>query len=67
LSLLSGSLIFTTAEASIDQLKSKIQQQARIGIIGLGYVGLTLALLYREMKFKVSGFDISATVRRKPS
>jgi len=42
-----------------DQLKSKIQQrQARVGIIGMGYVGLPLALLYSEQKFQVTGFDI---------
>jgi UDP-N-acetyl-D-glucosamine dehydrogenase len=46
-----------------DQLKKKIQQrQARIGIIGLGYVGLPLALLFSEQKFAVTGFDID---RRK--
>ena len=51
----------TAAEASIDQLKAKIQQrQARVGIIGLGYVGLPLALLYSEQKFRVTGFDIDA-------
>src|ERR1700724_1400846 len=44
---------------SADQLKSKIQKrEARIGIIGLGYVGLPLALLYCEQKFQVTGFDI---------
>jgi UDP-N-acetyl-D-glucosamine dehydrogenase len=42
-----------------DPLQNKIQQrQARIGIIGLGYVGLPLALLFSEQKFKVTGFDI---------
>ena len=46
---------------SFDQLKTRIQQhQARIGIIGLGYVGLPLALLYSEQKFQVTGFDIDA-------
>ena len=49
------------AVSSVDQLKSKIQQrQARIGIIGLGYVGLPLALLYSEQKFRVTGFDIDS-------
>ncbi len=44
---------------SVDQLKSKIKQrQARVGIIGLGYVGLPLALLFSEQKFAVTGFDI---------
>ena len=34
------------------------QRQARIAIIGLGYVGLPLALLYAEQNFPVTGFDI---------
>jgi len=39
----------SAADTSVDQLKTKIQQrQARVGIIGLGYVGLPLALLYSE-------------------
>jgi UDP-N-acetyl-D-glucosamine dehydrogenase len=49
----------SAADTIVDQLKSKIQQrQARVGIIGLGYVGLPLALLYSEQKFQVTGFDI---------
>jgi UDP-N-acetyl-D-glucosamine dehydrogenase len=52
---------YSAAGTFFDQLKSKIQQrEARIGIIGLGYVGLPLALLYSEEKFKVTGFDIDA-------
>src|SRR5215475_9116329 len=43
------------------ELKSKIEQrQAKVGIIGLGYVGLPLALLYSEHAFPVTGFDIDA-------
>src|SRR5215471_3190088 len=50
---------YSAADVSMDQLKNKIQQrQARVGIIGLGYVGLPLALLYSEQKFRVTGFDI---------
>ena len=42
-----------------DPLQNKIQRrQARVGIIGLGYVGLPLALLFSEQKFAVTGFDI---------
>src|SRR5215831_4367212 len=49
------------ADVSVDQLKTKIRQrEARVGIIGLGYVGLPLALLYSEQKFRVTGFDIDA-------
>jgi UDP-N-acetyl-D-glucosamine dehydrogenase len=39
----------------VDKFKSK---KAVIGIVGLGYVGLPLALRYSEEKFKVIGFDI---------
>jgi UDP-N-acetyl-D-glucosamine dehydrogenase len=41
------------------ELKTKIEKrQARVAIIGLGYVGLPLALLYSEEKVRVTGFDI---------
>src|SRR6202167_1443594 len=44
---------------TVDSTKSKIKQrQARVGIIGLGYVGLPLALLFTDEKFTVTGFDI---------
>jgi UDP-N-acetyl-D-glucosamine dehydrogenase len=50
---------YSAVDTSFEQLKTRIQQrQARVGIIGLGYVGLPLALLYSEQKFKVTGFDI---------
>ena len=40
-------------------LKSKIEtRHARVAVIGLGYVGLPLALLYIDQKFPVTGFDI---------
>jgi len=52
---------YSAADTSFDQLKTRIQQrEARVGIIGLGYVGLPLALLYSEQKFQVTGFDIDA-------
>ncbi|MDA8554985.1 nucleotide sugar dehydrogenase [Luminiphilus sp.] len=45
--------------STIDQVKKRIEDRsARIGIIGLGYVGLPLALRFIEMGFKVCGFDI---------
>jgi UDP-N-acetyl-D-glucosamine dehydrogenase len=54
-------MTYSAADASIDQFKSRIQnREARVGIIGLGYVGLPLALLYSEQKFRVTGFDIDA-------
>ena len=52
---------YSAADTSFDQLKAKIQKhQSRVGIIGLGYVGLPLALLYSDQKFQVTGFDIDA-------
>jgi UDP-N-acetyl-D-glucosamine dehydrogenase len=43
------------------ELKNKIEsRQARVAVIGLGYVGLPLSLLYVEQKFPVTGFDIDA-------
>ena len=34
------------------------QQNKIIGIVGMGYVGLPLALRFAEVGFKVIGFDI---------
>lgn len=49
----------TVSASHFSELKTKIQQrQARVAIIGLGYVGLPLALLYSESGFPVTGFDI---------
>ena len=49
----------TTQSASttlFSELKTKIEaRQARVAVIGLGYVGLPLALLYTEQKFPVTG------------
>src|SRR5689334_19283166 len=40
-------------------MAAKLQDRtARIGVIGLGYVGLPLVLLLSEQKFRVTGFDI---------
>jgi UDP-N-acetyl-D-glucosamine dehydrogenase len=40
-------------------LQSKIEaRSARVGIIGLGYVGLPLVLLFSEERFPITGFDI---------
>jgi UDP-N-acetyl-D-glucosamine dehydrogenase len=36
------------------------KRQLRLGIIGLGYVGLPLVLLFSERGFRVTGFDIDA-------
>jgi UDP-N-acetyl-D-glucosamine dehydrogenase len=42
-------------------LLSKIHDRtARIGVIGQGYVGLPLALVFREAGFDVTGFDLDS-------
>jgi UDP-N-acetyl-D-glucosamine dehydrogenase len=49
----------STLPGSITEIKHRIDERtARIGIIGMGYVGLPLALLFSEERFAVTGFDI---------
>ena len=48
--------------ASLDgmtEIKRKVEtREARIGIVGMGYVGLPLALRFSEERFAITGFDI---------
>jgi UDP-N-acetyl-D-glucosamine dehydrogenase len=45
--------------SEVAQFIQKIENRsARIGIIGMGYVGLPLALLFSEERFAITGFDI---------
>jgi UDP-N-acetyl-D-glucosamine dehydrogenase len=37
-----------------------VSREARVGIVGMGYVGLPLALLFSAERFRVTGFDIAA-------
>jgi UDP-N-acetyl-D-glucosamine dehydrogenase len=47
------------APASAESLKQKIEvRSATVGIAGLGYVGLPLALTFAEKGFSVLGFDV---------
>ena len=49
----------TANEDRLAGLKQKIEsRQAQVGIVGMGYVGLPLALLYSGQRFRVTGFDI---------
>ncbi len=49
----------TQPSAGLEAFRSRIEARtAKIGVIGLGYVGLPLALLFNEEKFPVTGFDI---------
>ena len=46
------------AQELIRKLKSR---EATIGIVGMGYVGLPLALRFSEVGYKVVGFDVDGT------
>jgi UDP-N-acetyl-D-glucosamine dehydrogenase len=49
-----------SAATGLAELKSKMEtREARIGIVGMGYVGLPLALLFSGERFRVTGFDIA--------
>ena len=44
-------------------LKKKFEKkEATIGVVGLGYVGLPLAVMFAEAGFKVYGVDISVQI-----
>ncbi|MBJ19754.1 MAG: nucleotide sugar dehydrogenase [bacterium] len=48
--------------SKLQDLRGKINsREARIGVIGLGYVGLPLAVELGKAGFRVTGFDVDAT------
>ena len=50
----------TVLENRLGLLRQKMEtREARIGIVGMGYVGLPLALLFSGEGFRVTGFDIA--------
>ncbi|RPI52833.1 MAG: nucleotide sugar dehydrogenase [Acidobacteria bacterium] len=49
------SILVTSSPSIVDRIKTK---QATIGVIGLGYVGLPLAVEFARAGFDVTGFDI---------
>jgi UDP-N-acetyl-D-glucosamine dehydrogenase len=52
-------MLFTDLTLSVDSLVRRFEtHDASIGVIGLGYVGLPLALAAVRRGFKVTGFDI---------
>jgi UDP-N-acetyl-D-glucosamine dehydrogenase len=57
-------IVQTTISLRADEAESLelkfANRTANVGIIGLGYVGLPLALLFAEAGFPVTGFDVDA-------
>jgi len=54
------------AEVTAQMLKEKIQARtARVGIVGLGYVGLPLAVEFAKAGFHVTGIDLSEEKARR--
>ncbi len=48
-----------TPPATLDSLRQRIEDgTALLGVIGLGYVGLPLALTFAERRYRVLGFDV---------
>jgi UDP-N-acetyl-D-glucosamine dehydrogenase len=48
------------ASATVDILEEKIRsRRARVGIVGLGYVGLPLAVEFAKAGFRVTGIDVN--------
>lgn len=48
----------TLPQIAAERLERLSTRTAKVGVIGLGYVGLPLSLLLAEAGFKVTGFDI---------
>src|SRR3990172_12023325 len=48
--------------ALLDRIRAR---QARIGVIGLGYVGLPLAVEFAKAGFDVTGFDVDEDKNRE--
>jgi UDP-N-acetyl-D-glucosamine dehydrogenase len=54
------SSIVTPARSTSELLADKISSRsARVGVVGLGYVGLPLAVEFAEVGFEVTGIDLS--------
>ncbi len=51
----------TNSKAAADLIAKINNRSAKVGIIGLGYVGLPLAMVLARAGFKVTGLDISTT------
>ena len=51
--------VCVASTATLDNWVRGVEERtAHIGIVGLGYVGLPLSLLFSEERFRVTGFDV---------
>lgn len=50
-----GSAVVRTPPQFLSRIEAR---SAKIGVIGLGYVGLPLVLLFSSEKFAITGFDV---------
>ena len=56
-----GGIVAFTSSDQVLEFKQRIEvREARIGVVGMGYVGLPLALLFSEQRFNVTGFDVDS-------
>ncbi len=53
-------MALTSSDRTVAFKQRIASREAKVGIIGMGYVGLPLALLFSEERFRVTGFDIDA-------
>ena len=51
-------MALVSVDKAVELARRIRSREARIGIVGMGYVGLPLALLFSEERFRVTGFDI---------
>lgn len=59
---MSGRILQESGTSQAAELRDKIDSaSALVGILGLGYVGLPLALTFTEKQFSVLGFDVDAS------
>lgn len=53
-------MALTSLDRNAEFARGVQSREIRVGIIGMGYVGLPLALLFSEQGFRVTGFDIDS-------
>lgn len=60
--MVSTTMLAKSIDAQSDilrQFTTKVEERtARVGVVGMGYVGLPIALLFARKGFQATGFDI---------